>query len=491
MQIETIASKIKTHPLPLLLTLALSVRLYNLNSPIIGAHSWRQADTAAIARNFYNNGFNFLYPQVDWGGIPGYCETEFPIYSFIVALLYKIFGQSESLGRLFSVACFLGATYFLYRLAADYFNERVALWSCFVCVLLPLNVYYSRTFQPESMLLMCCVGCIYYFSNWLRSEKYRDLILSGMFGILACEIKVLPIIYLGLPIFYLTWTKFGIKLFFRLVLWVYAIVTIGCVFSWYYHAHGLFLQYGNTFGFSADSTNRYDYSILLKSWFWTELIFRTILRHFTIFCFPLFVAGLLIARKNQQEYVFDVWAISVALTWILVPTTSVVHEYYQLPFMLPAVIFIGKACDRYWFRQRRSIVACLGLALVTGSLIYAIDYMSLERVDNSEVLKLATEIKQHIPKQALIISSTGGDPTLLYLSERQGWLINHQDVTPNNIASKQKLGAEYLVGSFKFVESYNRNVTELQQQKINLILDRDRYNLSPDRQNFIIRLKSN
>ncbi|NJL87139.1 MAG: hypothetical protein HC886_16055 [Leptolyngbyaceae cyanobacterium SM1_1_3] len=50
-----------------LLALALLVRLYNLQSPIIGVHSWRQADTAALARNFYENGLNFFYPQVDWG----------------------------------------------------------------------------------------------------------------------------------------------------------------------------------------------------------------------------------------------------------------------------------------------------------------------------------------------------------------------------------------------------------------------------------------
>jgi hypothetical protein len=197
---------------------------------------------------------------------------------------------------------------------------------------------------------------------------------------------------------------------------------------------------------------------------------------------------LLIPRKNQQEYVFDVWAIAVALTWILVPITSVVHEYYQLPFMLPAVVFIGKACDRYWSEHRRSIGIGLGLALVTGSLIYTIDYMSLERTDNSEVFKLATEIKQNTPKQSLIISSTGGDPTLLYLADRRGWLINHQDVTPNYTAEKQKLGADYLAGSFKFVESYTRYVTELQQQNIKIILDRYP-NRSSDSKNFIIELK--
>jgi hypothetical protein len=232
------------------------------------------------------------------------------------------------------------------------------------------------------------------------------------------------------------------------------------------------LEYGNTFGFSADSTNRYDYSILLTLGFWTELIFRTIVRHFAIFCFPLFISGLLIARKNTREYVFDVWLIAVALTWTLVPVTSIVHEYYQLPFMLPAVVFVGKTCSRYFGKRKKTIIACLCLGLITGSLIYSIDYMPLERSSKSGVFKLAQQVNSIVPKNALIISSTGGDPTLLYLSNHQGWLIDPRNITQEFITSKQKLGAEYLVGSFTFVESYNKTVDDNQKQKVNSMLSK-------------------
>ena len=53
MQISAIKNKIQSQPILFLLALALSVRLYNINSPIIGTHSWRQSDTAAMARSFY------------------------------------------------------------------------------------------------------------------------------------------------------------------------------------------------------------------------------------------------------------------------------------------------------------------------------------------------------------------------------------------------------------------------------------------------------
>ena len=73
-----------------LLLFALAVRLYQIDAPILG---WRQADTAAMARNFHQNGYMFFYPQVDWGGdTPGYVETECPVYPFAVAVLYSRFG---------------------------------------------------------------------------------------------------------------------------------------------------------------------------------------------------------------------------------------------------------------------------------------------------------------------------------------------------------------------------------------------------------------
>lgn len=494
MKNNIIQNNFQKSPIFFLLALAIAIRIYNINSPIIGIHSWRQSDTAAIARNFYENDFNLFYPQIDWGGnSPGYCETEFPIYSFIVALIYRIFGVSEIWGRLLSIICFLVALYFFYQLVVKILDKKVAFWSCLFFVVLPLNIYYSRTFQPESMLLMCSIISIYYFTNWLDSEKWQDLILSGGFVTLACLIKVLPIIYLGIPLFYLAWTKFGIRVFYQISLWIYSIFILGSVVIWYYHAHQIFLEYGNTFGFWSGSTNRYNYDIVFTLHFWTEILFRTVVRHFAIFGFPIFLLGLFISRTSSREYVLDIWLISVILTWILVPVTSLVHEYYQLTFMLPGVIFIGKACSQYLDKNNqkvnksKAILLCFCLTLVAGSAIYTIDYMFKERIDKSAVFQLAQQVKQNTEADSLIISITGGDPTLLYLSHRKGWLINHSDITEEYILSRVKFGAKYLIGSFNFIESYNFVVDDNQKQKINNILNKYP-NLIKDEMNFIAKL---
>ena len=75
----------------IVLALGLALRFVNLQDPLTDKQAWRQTDTAAIARNFYEEGYSLFYPRVDWRGTtPGYVETNFPLYPFVVALLYAV-----------------------------------------------------------------------------------------------------------------------------------------------------------------------------------------------------------------------------------------------------------------------------------------------------------------------------------------------------------------------------------------------------------------
>jgi hypothetical protein len=77
--------------------LAFSLRLYHFTQPIADWHSWRQADTAAVTRNFVRNGIDVLHPIYDdlsnvQSGIynpKGYRFVEFPIYNVITATAYN------------------------------------------------------------------------------------------------------------------------------------------------------------------------------------------------------------------------------------------------------------------------------------------------------------------------------------------------------------------------------------------------------------------
>src|SRR3990172_6052985 len=78
--------------------LSVVLRLWHINWPIADWHSWRQSDTASVARNFIKFGFDPLRPRFDdLSNIPsgldnprGWRMVEFPLYQLTGASLYKL-----------------------------------------------------------------------------------------------------------------------------------------------------------------------------------------------------------------------------------------------------------------------------------------------------------------------------------------------------------------------------------------------------------------
>ena len=91
--------KIKLVPIALffILVLALGLRFYKINSSLADHHSWRQADTASVARNFIKEGFDFFHPRIDnmiplsAGGsfnTQRYFFVEPPLYQSVIVIFY-------------------------------------------------------------------------------------------------------------------------------------------------------------------------------------------------------------------------------------------------------------------------------------------------------------------------------------------------------------------------------------------------------------------
>ncbi|MBI5668935.1 MAG: hypothetical protein HZC41_13090 [Chloroflexi bacterium] len=89
--------------------------------------SWRQTDTASIAHNLVYNRLNLFYPQIHWRGSgTGYVETEFQLYPFLTAVLYKLFGEQIELGLLLSFAFSVGTLVLFYALARRLLDPATA-----------------------------------------------------------------------------------------------------------------------------------------------------------------------------------------------------------------------------------------------------------------------------------------------------------------------------------------------------------------------------
>ena len=108
----------------IILLAGFAVRFYRFDNPVADWHSWRQADTAAVARNFIEHGFDLLHPRMNnisnvQSGLDnpqGYFFVEFPIYNATYAGLYKVFGGFTLIewGRIVTMLASVFAGLFLY-----------------------------------------------------------------------------------------------------------------------------------------------------------------------------------------------------------------------------------------------------------------------------------------------------------------------------------------------------------------------------------------
>jgi hypothetical protein len=107
----------------------LAIRIPHLAADLADHDSWRQTDTATIARNFLEEP-NILYPRINWGAPgPGYVESEFQLYPYAVYLVYRVLGENPLYGRVLSLILTALAAVIMHRIAGRYWGPWLSLSS--------------------------------------------------------------------------------------------------------------------------------------------------------------------------------------------------------------------------------------------------------------------------------------------------------------------------------------------------------------------------
>ena len=180
--------------LALILAVALTVRLYKIDRPLADWHSWRQADTAAVARNFIKDGFNPFIPRYDdmssqANGLDNpnrYRFVEFPLYNLLIAAVWKLTGIQTVSARLTTVFITLVSTVFLYLVVRHFSSTKTAALASFFFATLPYNVFYSSTILPAPLMVTSLLALYFFFTKWLDdSKKWFYLFLSIFFANIA------------------------------------------------------------------------------------------------------------------------------------------------------------------------------------------------------------------------------------------------------------------------------------------------------------------
>ncbi len=450
--------------LGLLILAGAGARMYRIDAPFADWHQYRQYDTAALARNFAEESLNVFYPRVDWrGNSPGYVEVEFQAFTLPVALLYRVFGVHEWLARILNIFFYAATAFLLFRLTRRVFDGRVALLAAGLYSFLPLSFSVSRSFQPDTLMMLCTVAGIYYFLLWIEQDNWKLLLLSALSMAVAVLIKPYCM-YIGVPLIYLCARKFGWRFLIKPAVWLYALTVILPMAAWYVHAFDLWKIYGNTFGIfggrvkgaylGADVPN-----VLDLVW---RLAYRLVWDIATPVGLPLLSVGFL-ARPPSRNYLFQWWALGFLATVPLLPAGHYGHNYYQLPLVVigaPAMAYgLVKLVDRGIFSSKLAGFACLAIFMFSAAQIRHMIFTSNETRTR---IAFGKRVEQLVRPDALIIFATPGesapiwyshrtadgdlipgDPTDFYNSHRKGWSLSASLATPDMLQKLQRHSAGY------------------------------------------------
>ena len=225
------------------------LRLADALRPINRA-SWREADLGAVARNFAEESMNPLYPRIDWRGTsPGYAEMEFPLYPYLTAITYKIFGVHDHFGRLWAFVFSLLTLLFFYKLAREHLSDFALVFAFAFFAFNPLIVEFSTSVQPESLMILGYTASVYFFLRWLDRSEDKDFWCAAVSTALTLLAKATSA-HIGLFFGVLLLQKFGWKTFRQTKVWLFALVSLLPALLWYAHAKSLWKNYGNSLGVS-------------------------------------------------------------------------------------------------------------------------------------------------------------------------------------------------------------------------------------------------
>lgn len=419
----------------LILVIGFSVRLYKIDSPVADWHSWRQADTAAVSRNFFQNGFTPFLPRYDdmsWvsevpkNGIPldnpnHYRLVEFPIYNTFVYLAYLLNGGvDEKFARLVSILFSLGSTIFIYIITKRYFDSITAYLAALLFAILPFSIFFSRVILPEPTLVFFCLGMFYFTDLWIQKNTRLLFILSALFGMSAFLIKPQAIFYL-LPLIFIYYQKEANWWPIPRRYWFWGITVLLPFAVWrvWINQHPEGIPASN---WLFNGTH-----IRFRPAFWRWIIGDRLGREIlSVGGSFLFFLGIVKKWTSKEGPLLHLFAFSAFLFVIIFATGNVTHDYYQT-FIVPVfVIFAARGAilllkgtegflPRIWTIPIAFLFLFLTIYLTWG------EVKGLYQINNGVIVDAGKEANRLLPKDAKVNAPYQGDTAFLYQINRPGW----------------------------------------------------------------------
>jgi len=493
----------------IIIAAAFVVRLYQINAPLADWHSFRQADTASVTREYVKNGIDLLRPkyhdlsniQSGEDNLEGWRMVEFPIINAVIALILRLNPGWDLVvvSRLASAAASAVSIGAFYWLLKQLRGTSVALAAALAWALMPYAIYYGRVILPEPFVILFMSLALVYWYKWLtnRRNKFVWLLVSGLLLALALLVKPMAAFLMPLMVgliferprrfvgkanhvarnVLLTALTFVLAVI-PLLLWRRWILNFPTgipASDWLFNGNHIRLKPAWWRWLMADRIGR----LMFGYWGAALLIFGLVFsipekivakRYLAILPkqINLIVSFFLTWFEKSGALIFGVLGVLAYL--IVFATGNVQHDYYQI-ILLPIIVWlfaegvVGLVNIMTSTFRRLAMLAALSTIIIFSWLFSWYHVGDFFHINNPAIVSAGNAVDQLTPPDALVIAPYQGDTAFLWQTNRRGWPIGFE------IEEKIKLGAQFYVSTAKDDE-----VNEL----------RDRYSILAETDEYII-----
>jgi hypothetical protein len=419
-----------------ILVIAFVFRLYKINSPVADFHSWRQADTAAVARNFTRTGFDLLHPRYDdlsniqtgKENPQGYRMVEFPVYNALNAAMFMIAPiiSLEVWGRVISIISSLIAIAIVYYFLYKEHSRPAAIVGSVVFATYPFFVFFSRVILPDMNAVGFAMLSIFFLHIFTDSPKAKPNYVWFSLSLVSLAVSLLikpTIIFYTIPLLYLFLDKYRMQVYKYIPFYIFFILGFIPLVLW----RKYILNYpegipGSSWLITSVNTPQGLQNIFLRPaffrWIFFERINNLILGGYTAF---LFLIGLIV--KSKRYFLHSILLSMFAYLFVF-EGGNVQHAYYQILIFPGLAIAVGLGAG-YLIEHRATFISKAGvyilIALTLGySLVISYNLTKGYYGIPQDLVDIAAFIKNATNQNDKIITDTLGDTTLLYLSDRKG-----------------------------------------------------------------------
>lgn len=452
--------KLDVFVLTCILVIALTLRLYKINTPLADAHSWRQADTAAVARNFARDGVNLMKPIYDdltsiQSGIEnpnGYRMVEFPMYSALFGTFYRYLPivSLEIYGRLTSAIFSLITIAVIYYLALKEHSRAAAIGAAFTFAVMPYFVFFSRVILPETTAVACMMlSILFLYIDTQKKHSFGLSVTYFFFSVLfyAMALLIKPtVIFYSIVIAYIFITRYKFQLLKEWKAYTFVILGLLPFVLWRMYIQNypegipdsdwLFTNV-NTF----EGSKNIFFKPAFFRWIFMERIGKLMLGIYLSFLLLLGVTG-----KFKKYLIHSMFA-SALIYLFTFQGGNVQHTYYQTVAFPGIAIMIGLGIGHLLNNEQAfSKLFAYPALIVVFIFSFAFSYYDVKDFyyipqDLPPIAKLIGDFTKPEDK---IITDRLGDTTLLYLADRKGSPAVYKDIN-----EMKNMGYSYLVTANK------------------------------------------